>query len=146
MEGSSASCLVKKDYSVGHMTGAINDQVDFDQMSAKLKERFPFKKRKVGHIGTFRQVMALKQGDKSFEDYAEEAIRLKSLVGPDMEALLCEQWANGLQNEAISASIAVKYSGWKAKDDAAQKTNINRTIDLAGIFGVAFTSNICCTR
>lgn len=80
--------------------------------------------------------MALKQGDKSFEDYAEEAIRLESLVGTDMEALLYEQWANGLPNEAISASITVRHSGWKAKDDGApsgtvKKTNINRTIDLA---------------
>lgn len=49
--------------------------------------------------------MALKQGDKSFEDYAEEAIRLKSLVGPDSEALLCEQWANGCKTKRSQLCI-----------------------------------------
>ena len=65
MEGSSAFCLLKKGTTLWDgLTGAtadyastldVNDQMDFDQLSAKLKERFPFQKREVVRIGTLRR-------------------------------------------------------------------------------------------
>ena len=33
----------------------VNDQMDFDQLSAKPKERLPFQKREVVRIGTLRR-------------------------------------------------------------------------------------------
>ncbi|OOQ84980.1 hypothetical protein PEBR_30857 [Penicillium brasilianum] len=110
--------------------------MDFEILSNKLKERFPFRKREVDQMDTINKVMALKKGTKTFEAYCEEAIALKPLLGSDLESMLAQRWANGLRSEAAAAAIAMQQASWAEADrqlptGAARNLNINRTIDYA---------------
>ena len=112
------------------LTLDIEEQLDFDKLSAKLRERFPFKKREVDRMDTINKVMALKQGNKSFEEYIDKAFKLKPLLGNDIESLLAQRQVNGLRSESIAIAIAIQQA-LQAEKDKTKPTRAPRKLNIA---------------
>lgn len=50
-------------------------------MAARLKARFPFRKRVVDDLADLNtRIISLNQGHKKPEEYVEEALRIKALI------------------------------------------------------------------
>ncbi|KZN86626.1 hypothetical protein EN45_051600 [Penicillium chrysogenum] len=67
-------------------------------------DQFPFEKKVVNKFDMWMQACSQKQGNRSFEEYAESVRLLSSQVGPENQSELAQAWVAGLNNQFISAA------------------------------------------
>ena len=87
-------------------------QDSFELFSQKLIDQFPFEKKVVNKFDMWMQACSQKQGNRSFEEYAESVRLLSSQVGPENQSELAQAWVAGLNNQFISAAVRTTMLAW----------------------------------
>lgn len=86
---------------------------NFQSLSTKLKERFPFRERRESQREVLDQIRHLRQGQRSLEDYVEEGRRLFHSDGEALNEYLIDQWIDGLRYEPAVATIRGLVGEWR---------------------------------
>lgn len=66
----------------------------------------------VNKFDMWMQACSQKQGNRSFEEYAESVRLLSSQVGPENQSELAQAWVAGLNNQFISAAVRTTILAW----------------------------------
>ena len=104
-------------------------QLHFGALSERLKKQFPFKRRPLNDHETINKLMTLRQGEKTLDDYCEEAMTLKQLLSANLDGLLAHKWAAGLVSEEVAEEIFEKLFEW-GQMDPQQPNRATKFLDI----------------
>lgn len=99
-------------------TGAARDFVDsldrdiaddFTKLCEALTARFPWVPRVEDTQAHMTKMCNLKQGNKTFQEYAEEGAKLKPVLPESVQALLARQWIQGLADPMTVQAVTAYY-------------------------------------
>lgn len=98
----------------------------FEQLSTKLKERFPFRQRTLSQSEIAARIMSLRQDSKSFDEYVDAGWALYHADGEVLNDFLVDRWIEGLNHEPAVAPVGTLVSEWRHSGETVRFDEVVR--------------------
>lgn len=99
---------------------------NFNVLSAKLKERFHFRRRTRSQSQIAADIVGLRQENKSFDEYAEVGSMLYDTDGEALNDFLIDRWIEGLRYEPAVGPVRKLVCEWRCSGEVVSFDEVVR--------------------